>query len=93
MLFDLRPSKKLFYRKRRKGREKSSIEKLIKKDKHKKFIEKSLCLLFSFLHSGIPSYADECKNEKYTYLFRGLPACRDFLDTLGLFCKLLFLIF
>ena len=31
MLFDLRPSKKLFYRKRRKGREKSSIEKLIKK--------------------------------------------------------------
>ena len=23
------------------------------------------CLLFPFLHSGVPSYADECKNEKY----------------------------
>ena len=29
-------------------------------------------LLFPFLHSGVPSYADECKNEKYTYLFRPL---------------------
>ena len=39
-------------------------------------------LLFPFLHSGVPPYADECKNEKSTYLFRPLPACRDFLDTL-----------
>ena len=39
-------------------------------------------MLFPFLHSVVPLYADECKNEKYTYLFRSLTACRDFLDTL-----------
>ena len=45
-------------------------------------------LLFPFLHSGVPPYADECKNEKSTYLFRGLPACRDFLGTLRAKCIL-----
>ena len=48
-------------------------------------------LLFPFLHSGVPPYADECKNEKSTYLFRPLPACRDFLDTLKGAQGLLFL--
>jgi len=29
-------------------------------------------LLLPFLHSGVPSYADECKNEISAYLFRRL---------------------
>ena len=35
------------------------------------------CLLFPFLHSVVLLYADECKNEKYSYLFRSLTACRE----------------
>ena len=72
----LRLSKKLFYRKQRKSREKKISTRISSRTS-------CACLLFPFLHSGVPSYADECKNEKYTYLFRCLSACRDFLDTLS----------
>ena len=81
-----RLSKKLFYRKRE-----SKIKE--RNQRKEKYICKKIstrlssrnpcaCLLFPFSHSGVLLYADECKNEKYTYLFRRLPACRDFLDTL-----------
>ena len=41
------------------------------------------CLLSAKLNSNVPAYADEFNLAKYNFLFRTLPVCRQFVDTLS----------